>query len=244
MKRFLLICILLFTIVGCASPDTPTIRILFIGNSYTYVNDLPKMFSKLAKSGGQRVKTAMSARGGWSLSDHVKSSETLGMLESSTWDYVVLQEQSQIPASDIFREREMNSAARTLVSKIRDAGAEPIFFLTWAHLNGWPDMGLMGYDAMQYQINAGYYGIAQELNAIVAPVGVAWSSARGQNPDLLLWQADGSHPDEQGTYLAACVFYAVIFHESPLGINYRGNLSRDVAEMLQTVASRTVLNIP
>lgn len=247
MKRFLLICILLFTMVGCASPDSgnesSTTRILFIGNSYTYVNNLPKMFANLSKSGGRRVEVAMVAEGGWTLSDHVKSAETMDALESSTWDYVVLQEQSQIPASDIFRETGMYPAARALVVKIRNLGATPVLFLTPAHLDGWPAEG-MDYATMQAQINISYWGLARELGVLVAPAGIAWSNGRGQNPELTLWQSDGSHPDKQGTYLSACVFYAVIFHESPEGLKYRASISKEIAELLQTIASNTVLNNP
>ena len=57
--------------------------------------------------------------------------------------------------------------------------------------------------------------LANQLIAPVAPVGYAWLTAWLQNPQLDLWQADGSHPTEQGTYLAACVFYAVLFRQSP-----------------------------
>jgi len=246
MKRVLLFFVLLLFCVSCASAsdNSSTTRILFIGNSYTYVNNLPKMFANLSKSGGHRVETAMSAKAGWTLSDHVKFADTMDQWESSTWDIVILQEQSQIPASDIFREQEMYPAARVLVAKIRELGATPLFFLTPAHLDGWPEEGLPDYASMQAQINIGYWGIANELNAPVAPAGIAWSTVRGQNPELTLWQSDGSHPAEQGTYLTACVFYAVIFHESPQGINYRGNLSKEVAQILQKIASQTVLNTP
>jgi len=138
----------------------------------------------------------------------------------------------------------MYPAARTLVKQIRDIGATPVFFLTWAHRNGWSEYGMRDYESMQYQINNGYYGIAQELNVPVAAVGSAWLAAVRAHPELTLWQDDGSHPSEEGTYLAACVFYAVIFKESPVGLTYRANLSKDIATTLQTIASKTVLNVP
>jgi hypothetical protein len=73
MKRISLFFLLLLFCVSCASPsgDSSTTRILFIGNSYTYVNNLPKTFARIAKSGGHRVVTAVSAEAGWALSDHV-----------------------------------------------------------------------------------------------------------------------------------------------------------------------------
>jgi hypothetical protein len=138
----------------------------------------------------------------------------------------------------------MYPAARKLVQKITDKGATPIFFVTWAHRDGWPENGMTDYQSMQSQINYGYVTIAQELTVPIAPVGEAWLRAVDQYPDLILWQVDGSHPSEQGTYLTACVFYAVIFHESPNGLPYRVDLSKENATMLQSIASSTVLNIP
>lgn len=190
------------------------------------------------------MEVGMSAQGGWTLSDHIQSTETLNLINSKKWNFVVLQEQSQIPSVAQARTQTMYPAARKLVQKIKDSGATPIFFVTWAHRGGWPENGMIDYESMQAQINYGYMTIAQELTVPIAPVGESWLRAVDQYPDLILWQADGSHPSEQGTYLTACVFYAVIFHESPNGLDYRVGLSKENATMLQSIASSTVLNIP
>jgi hypothetical protein len=100
------------------------------------------------------------------------------------------------------------------------------------------------FQSMQIQINIGYLVIAQELKVPIAPVGYTWLLAKGQNPQLDLWQEDGSHPTEQGTYLAACVFYAVIFRQSPEGLSYKGNLPEETVLFLQQIATDTVLNDP
>jgi len=220
------------------------LHILFIGNSYTYVNDLPSMFTQLAKAGGHRVETGVAAPGGWTLFAHARSAETLNQLKSSKWDIVVLQEQSQVPASQQARSQGMYPAVRSLVSQIEADGARPIFFLTWAQRDGWPENGLPGYEAMQARVSEGYLQIAQELGASVAPVGNSWLMAIKEHPDLELWQGDGSHPTEQGTYLAACVFYATIFRQSPEGLSYNGHLPKKTASMLQTTAASVVLKDP
>ena len=249
MKRWLIFCILIFVTSSCSlgkscSDDPSCSRILFIGNSYTFVNDLLGMFTKLAKSGGHRVETGMSAQGGWFLSDHVNSAETLSQIKSSKWNFVVLQEQSELPASEQLRVSRMYPAARTLVKKIKEVGADPILFITWAHRDGWPDNGMPSYENMQSAINIGYTTIGHELDLRMAPVGYAWSKLRQQNPQLNLWQEDGSHPSEQGTYLAACVFYSVIYKESPVGLSYTGNLSTEDAQLLQKMAADIVLTHP
>ncbi len=178
----------------------------------------------------------MVAQGGWTLADHVKSTETLEALNSAKWNYVVLQEQSEIPSVQQARTLAMYPAARELVRRVRASGATPVFFLTWAHREGLPQNG-MNYESMQAQLNDSYFAIAQELNAPVALVGPAWFTALKRHPELSLWQEDGSHPSEQGTYLAACIFYATIFREDPAGLTYRANLSKDAAATIQAIAS-------
>ncbi|MEI7638319.1 MAG: DUF4886 domain-containing protein [Syntrophus sp. (in: bacteria)] len=251
MKILSLLCCLLMFTVGCspakngeAKNTVASLRILFVGNSYTYVNDLPKMFTKLASAGGHLVETGMVAKGGWTLAHHANSSETINTIKASKWDYVVMHEQSQIPSTEASRKYTMYPSAQYLVPIIRQRGSTPIFFLTWAHRNGWSEKGMPDYESMQSQIEQGYIEIAQELNALVAPVGHAWSKARRQYPELELWQGDGSHPSEQGTYLAACVFYAVIFRQSPEGLKYPVNISKENAHSIQKIAASVVLQNP
>ena len=136
----------------------------------------------------------------------------------------------------------MYPAARGLVQQIRATSAQPIFFETWAHRGGFPENGLFTYEEMQYEINQGYMRIASELDVRLALVGLVWFCALQANPNLQLWQEDGSHPSEQGTYLAACVFYVTLFKESPVGLSYRGNLSEEVAGQLQEAANNVLVN--
>jgi Domain of unknown function (DUF4886) len=246
LARYLFACSFVFFLLSCGpircGNDDDCLRVLFVGNSYTYVNDLPTMFSELSRSGGRKVEVSIVAEGGFSLADHVNSTNFAEALTSSQWDYVVLQEQSQIPSIEASRTQSMYPAARGLVQQIRATSAEPIFFETWAHRGGFPENGLSNYEAMQYEINQGYMRIASELDVRIAPVGLAWFRALQGNPNMQLWQEDGSHPSEQGTYLAACVFYVTLFNESPVGLSYRGNLSEEVALQLQEAANSILVN--
>jgi hypothetical protein len=239
---FFVLCSCSFT-ANCGE-DSSCTRVLFIGNSYTFANDLPDTFAKLAGAGGHKVEVESAAQGGWTLADHLRSSATLNTINSEKWAFIVLQEQSQIPSIQQGRTQSMYPAGRELVREIREAGAAPLFFVTWAHRNGWPENGMGTYQSMQAQIDTGYAGLAVELNVPVAPVGSAWFYAVQGHPELSLWQEDGSHPSEQGTYLAGCVFYAVIFRESPIDLTYHAGLSEEVAQTLQAIASDTVLPTP
>lgn len=97
----------------------------------------------------------MSAQGGRTLSDHLQASETLNLLNSAKWNFVVLQEQSQIPSVESARSQGMYPTARELVQKIKSIGATPIFFITWAHRDGWPQNGMNNFESMQNHINSG-----------------------------------------------------------------------------------------
>ena len=218
--------------------------VLFLGNSFTFFNDLPQIFVSLAESGGRDVEARMSARGGWTLADHASSPMTLDMLEERAWDYVVLQEQSLIPAAADQRQSRMLPAARQLEPGIRAAGAEPLLFLTWARRDGLPSAGFGDFGQMQAAIELGYLTVAEELQAAVAPVGAAWQQAAGREPSIELWQVDGLHPTKAGSYLAACVFYAAIMGESPRGLPYTAGLPQDTAQTLQVIAAEVVFQDP
>ena len=222
---------------GC-SPFTaaPCVRVLFLGNSYTYVNDLPAVFAELARSAGKNVETGMVASGGETLAEHAASAESLGAIRGSRWQFVVLQEQSEIPSVEALRQNQMYPATRSLAEVIRAAGATPVLLETWAHRDGWPDYRL-DYAAMQSAIDQAYLALAGQLGVGVATAGEAWQAALGQDPTVALWQADGSHPSQAGTYLAACVLYARIFGATPVGIGDAAGLSGDLAHALQVIAA-------
>src|SRR5437762_5402792 len=118
---------------GCASEERAPActRVLFIGNSYTTVNDLPGVFASLARSGGHRVGTTSAAVDGWTLANHADSPATATALAASPWDIVVLQEQSQIPAIEEFRQTQLYPAARRLIRSVRHRCARPLLNLTW-----------------------------------------------------------------------------------------------------------------
>jgi hypothetical protein len=92
--------------------SAPCVRVLFLGNSYTYVNDLPTVFREIAHSGGKNVETAMVAGGGETLAGHAASAESLDAIRGSRWQFVVLQEQSEIPVVAALRQSEMYPPAR------------------------------------------------------------------------------------------------------------------------------------
>lgn len=232
--------LLIIALTGCGARDHSDI--LFIGNSYTEMNDLPDMFKRLARAGGHGVDVEMVAHGGWSLNDHASSPDSIAKIRGHEWDYVVLQEQSEIPSLSDLRLQRMHPAVRQLNNEITAVGAESILFMTWAHRGGLPSEGIPNFTSMQLALEEGYLSIANELDLRVAPVGTAWWNVLRNDSQKNLWADDGSHPTQQGTYLAACVLYAVIFGESPEGIDFDARIGETLATTYQNVAAATVLN--
>jgi len=244
IKAGILLLIVGIVLIGCyltISRLSKGIQILFIGNSYTFSNDLPEMFSKLAREGGHDVSAEVIANGGWTLEEHAQSNDTLENIQNGEWNYVILQEQSVIPSNPIVREQRMYPAVRNLYREIEIIGGSTILFMTWGRRDGLLQLGYRNYNEMQAELERGYEKIANELNITVSPVGTAWQKALEKDTQIDLWQMDGSHPSVKGTYLTACVFYAVIFQESPEGLSYMAGLQIDVGNLLQSVAAETVL---
>jgi hypothetical protein len=225
------------------APPAPPLRVLFVGNSYVFTNDLPRTFATLAQAGRRPVAVDMTAEPGWTLAQHAASARTRDKLAAQPWNVVVLQEQSIVPAVAASRAAGMFPAVRQLTQEIRARRGEPVLLLTWGRRDGLRDLGVPDYRAMQDQITAGYLAIADELGERVAPAGVAWQAA-ALEPGPALWQPDGSHPTPAGTYLTACVLYATLFRASPVGLPAPDGLSPEAARRLQDLARATVLTDP
>jgi len=231
---------------GAASSDD-SLRVLFVGNSHTYVNDLPGLFCGLSHSGGRPVRTDASTFGGYSLEDHTSTQATLDKIAQDSWSFVVLQEQSVIPTIHYWRYNSMYPASRLLDSLVRFQGARTAFYMTWGWKYGGrqsygdslsPDFG--DYFEMQESVRVAYEEIADELSSTMVPVGMAFARARRADSLVDLWQADYCHATLMGTYLGACVFYAVLHGASPVGLEYHGGLSPEGAQFCQEIAWQTV----
>jgi hypothetical protein len=227
--------------LALARSDRPGLRVLFVGNSFTAENSLPELVYRLSASdkGARRVFAVGYTAGGSTLRRASHEGSLTRLLRKVRWDVVVLQEQSRIPSLSVsVRYREMVPAALTLETKIRDAGAEPLLFMTWGYKSG--DGSGDTYSAMQARIAAGYEDLAEQLHARVAPVGIAWEHALQREPGLQLWAGDGRHPSLAGSYLAACVFYGELTGRPPTRIVYLAGLPSREARFLQNVAADVV----
>lgn len=205
------------------------LKVLFIGNSFTARNNLPELVAQLAEARGHQLQHELIQAGGASLRMHWNKGEAQKAIEQSAWDYVVLQEQSTLPVKNGLR---FHENVRLFDEVIKAAGAKTALYLTWARQNA-PETQAALTDACT--------SIGEELGAKIIPAGIAWQNFIGQHAAPLLHDKDMSHPTLAGSYLAACVFFAALFGESPAGVvsDLKG-LSQSDAELLQKTAWATI----
>jgi hypothetical protein len=239
MPRVIRTAIIASLLLAACSTEPP-VRVLFIGNSYTHGNDLPGMVRDLAASTDRRIDTGVMAPGGWWWRDHAASGATMDAIANGDWDFVVLQEQSMVPALPEMARRLSRPAAVTLSAAAIENGARPVLFLTWAHRDGNSEVGHAVYSTMQRAIAGTYSEISTAVAGEIAPVGMAWWMARAERPDIGLYQTDGSHPSRAGSYLAAAVITATILDVDANDLDRTLGLSEETAATLRGFAARAV----
>jgi hypothetical protein len=235
---------------GTTAVQDDTTRVLFIGNSHTYFNDVPHLFAGLAASGGHPAVTDMSAPGGYTLLQHTTNPTTLAKISQGGWDFVSLQEQSLYPVIDYYRFGSFYPSARLLDSLITHLGGRTVLYMTWGRPNGglWSIGGhytidFLDFFHMQDSVSASFAMLANELSSPLVPAGDAWARALHADTTIVLWQSDNLHATLKGSYMAACAFYAVLFQESPVGLTFTGGLSPEDALFLQRMVDETVTGI-
>jgi hypothetical protein len=219
------LCHALIVIVACASSSAlraddvhRPIRILFVGNSYTYFNNLPGMLEQIAASATppRKIETKSVVEGGATLRRHWEKKKALELIQSEDWDYVVLQEQSSLGVTfvvdgqlRITDSAEFYKYVRLFDEAIRAKKAKTVLFGTWARKDA--------VEQDQAMLDFAYASIAKELHAVFVPAGMTWHAVRKAKPTLELYNADGSHPSPTGTYLNACCFLGTLLDKSPVG---------------------------
>jgi hypothetical protein len=226
--------------IALARGDRPGLRVLFVGNSFTFENSLPALVHDLAAGdpGATPIFSVEYATPGWSLHQAAKDGGLAKLLREVRWDIVVLQEKSwflSLP-EDEWR-RATYPSARDLHEKIAAAGARTLLFMTWGYAVG--DRWHQPHDtyaAMQARLADGYSKLGTDLGARVVPAGLAWAEALSRKPDLRLWAGDGKHPSLLGSYLAACLFYAELTGRKPASSHFRAGIEPGQARLLQDSA--------
>jgi hypothetical protein len=204
--------LILFVSNGQHSGQTPErrpddLRVLFIGNSLTYSNELPSMIEALAKASGQREFVHETiAFPNFSLEDHWNDGRALKAIRNGKWDFVVMQ---QGPSAGREGREVLLKYAKLLSDDIKKAGGTPAMYMVWPASNRAFD-----FEGVRETYKLG----ADASNGLFLPVGQAWLSALGKKRELTLYSSDGFHPSVVGTYLAALIIYEQLYDRTPIGL--------------------------
>ncbi len=176
---------------------TNAVKVLFIGNSHTYYNDMPQFVKMMAEEDGYDCTVTMLAHAGWYLSEHAEEPEVRFNILYGKYDYVVLQEH----AHPFGPEEKFHEAAVALNDMIRHAGSIPVIFECWAR-KAEPEI--------QNHMNEVHKQVAAEIDALLAPVGEYWWPYMKSWPDLVMYAPDGEHASVAGSEFAAKYIWVTI----------------------------------
>jgi hypothetical protein len=211
---------------AAAAPTEP-LRVLFVGNSLTYANDLPAMVETISRRGGDKpaIQTETLAFPDTALEDHWNARQVLSVIEKGRFQFVVLQ---QGPSSQPDSREHLLTWARRFDGPIRAAGARPALYMVWpAEQRGRDFPGVV----------ASYAAAATAVNGLLLPAGSAWLAARRIDPTLELYGADRFHPSPLGSYLAALVIEAALTERAPYARGARLGSGRSLLEVESQRAS-------
>ena len=241
---------LLFSLVFCflfsfswAQNET---SVLFIGNSFTFMNSMPFMFRDIAESQGKKIFVDTVVEGGKDFDYHAHSEETYRAINSRKWDYVIIQGHSnELAQPESIVNKNSLPFAKQIVDSIRtnSACSQVVLYMTWGYKNGNPKWSAVAnYDSMQARITNQYMRFADLLNARIAPIGEVWKTIRKNYTGLNLYHPDNIHPSFEGSYLISSTFFTTIFGESPIDNKAIVALSPDVRNIIESNVSQVVLN--
>ncbi len=261
MKKVLMMLLAVANVAAFAAEKAPAKRVLFIGNSYTFFNNLPDTVAALGARDGEKWQVGRYLRGGATFGTHwcdntgqaenrgvngmkydPKRKGALDQLLKQPWDVVVMQANSQ---EAFFAPEEFQANGQKLIEKVKAAGVKRVLlYQTWARQH---------IPSQQPGLSAAYAKLAKATGAEVVPVGEAWAAAFKAKPGLKLHNPDKSHPNDRGSYLAACLFYRALAGKSAKGLPFdlptvkwpsKGKaracyrLDADTADFLQQIADR------
>ena len=252
MKRMmaLVAVILCLTLTACTAQPvaeedntldkTTPYRVLFIGNSYTYYNELWDLFAQVAESGGYTVTADHVTQGGYYLDQFTNPADPFGKelsekLAENRYDYVFIQEQSTCPFTNYER---FEAAATQLHGMIVENGAQCVLYQTWARETGSPALSANRWTnkGMTEDLREAYETLGETLEVPVSPVGTAFYDVHTHHKDIDLYDADTTHPSPAGSYLAALCHYATVTGDDPRNVTFNAGESDETAAVLKEAA--------
>lgn len=218
MKMRFSLLVPLFTIlfIGCTTqPSSPPTKVLFIGSSMIYTNDMPGMFKETALSMKQNILVESSTAPGYNLNKHLQSDETLSKIKSQKWDYVIILPHTVTLINEERREKELIPNIRKIKTLIEENGSQMYILTNSAFKRGYMIRGADSFTSMQKLMIESLDKISTMENVQRIPMGDAWLAYHGKHKETNLWARDAEKPNPAGTFLSVQLLYQYIFGEAP-----------------------------
>jgi hypothetical protein len=222
--------------------EAEPLKILFIGNSYTHMNDMPSILQKMVDKSGKKAIIERNTQSGASFKVHSDRKDMYEAIKKRKWDYVILQGYSRELS---YSPGHIDTATVPFLNKITDSiyannlCTNVLFYMTWGYEGGYLDREEVNtYEKMADSIERGYRYLSTLYNVPVVPVGMVWKSVK-QKSVMDLYAPDRAHPSINGSYLAACTFYNVIFNESNEKV-FTSTINSDFALIIKKEAKSIV----
>lgn len=202
-------------------------KVLFIGNSYTYYNDLYKVFDGICKNQGINITTHKVTKASAVLNDYLdttnpKYTEIVNYLKNNDYNFIFLQEQSSRPiTSPAAFEKSVGDLIKLIRSYNKDATI--VLYETWARALGnefYKENPTYTYQQMERELYESYKKVAEKYNCVLSLAGVATYYGYNAELNFSLYQNDLTHPSPEGTYLAALIHAYTCYQIDPLDVTY------------------------
>lgn len=228
LRRTALVALALALAASCGSgdpsPDVTSLRVLFIGNSHTYVNDLPALVADMARATGKSLEYSVEARPGFGLEDHWNVGNAQRLIREEDFDVVVLQQgPSALPESQV----NLREWGTRFAELIEANGGRPAFYMVWPSRDRPFDRD---------GVRTSYTNAATAVGGILAPAGEVWREVWRRDANMALYDPDGVHGSLMGTYAAALSVYGMLFGVSPVGVPAPSPIAPGIATLLQESA--------
>ena len=214
-------------------------RILFIGNSATYVHDVPEMLAKLATEAGYPTESVRITLGGYTLKQHADAETEHGRevlkLIGQKFDYVFLQDNGNCVA-DYERREACKGACRILDTAIKNSGAKTRIYVRPPY--GYEKYGLSPM-AQCIEFDKLFSDIADEIGAVCSYVNRAFAYV-AEGCSLNLYGPDNAHTSPEGAYLIICTIFASLYGVSSAVLGTNG-IDAEAAKVIQKIADRISL---
>lgn len=236
IRSFALLFFFTASSINAFAKDAPkdSLRILFIGNSLTYTNDLPALVKEIGEVDGKNISCKTIAFPDFSLEDHWKDGKAVDEMEKRKYDFVILQQgPSALPESQAL----LLTYANKFAAVCKKQDSKMVLFMVWPAKARSAD-----FDG----VTASYFNAAQATNALFCPAGMAWLNVWEMNKDIPLYGPDGFHPGLDGSLVSAMTIYATLMKKDNLDFldlkkcSWKTTISKELHSLLKMVAVNTV----